>query len=79
MWSKAEKGAQAGRVVISKMVAGESPSDKLTFEQRLKGEEQGTLWLCQRLEREGYPGRGEKQIQRLRGKAKSPEWLRHSG
>lgn len=79
MWSKVGKGAQGVRVVISKMAAGESPSDKLTFEQRPKGEEQGNLVVVWEV-REGRISRQrKKQIQRPRGKAKRPEWLRHSG
>lgn len=60
MWSKREKGAQGVSVVISKMVAGKSPSDKLTCEQRPKGEEQGNLVVMWEV--------GEGRICRQRGK-----------
>lgn len=79
IWSKGEKGAQSTRVFISNMVAGKSPSDKLTFEQRPKGEEQENLMVMWEV-REGRISRQrKKQIQRPRGKAKRPEWIRHGG
>lgn len=87
MWSKGKGWGRSTGVGVEstvfkfKYVAGKSPSEELTFEQRLEGEEGEGHMVMERIvgregSREDVPGRGNS---RYKGKAKGQtglaEWI----